>query len=111
MSKTTYQQLNIRVPLGMMEELEEIAGEEQLTKTDVARRLLSQGIRQWKMEYALELYQEGRVTKERAAEIAGLSLYEILDAVRRRGIPSHYTLEDAMQDIDEIVKRATEVSR
>jgi predicted HTH domain antitoxin len=110
MDKATYQQLNIRVPPRMVKELEEIAYEEQLTKTDVARRLLGQGIRQWKMEYALRLYQEGRVTKERAAEIADLSLYEILDAVRRRNIPSHYTLEDAIQDIDEIVKRATEAS-
>ena len=106
MRETTYRQLNIRVAPGMMEELEEIAREENLAKTDVARRLLSEGIRRWKLEHAIKLYREGHVTKERAAEIAEVSLYEMLDAIRQRGVPSHYTLEDAIEDIKGILERA-----
>jgi hypothetical protein len=46
----TVRQLNIRVPLEMMAEIEEIARQEDLGKTDVARRLLHQGIKHWKPE-------------------------------------------------------------
>lgn len=106
MRKTTYRQLNIRVAPRMVEELEEIAREENLAKTDVARRLLSEGIRRWKLERAIKLYREGRVTKERAAEIAEVPLYEMLDAIRQRGVPSRYTLEDAIEDMKEILGRA-----
>ena len=36
----------------------------------------------WKVACAPRLYREDRITKERAAEIAGVSVYEIFDAVR-----------------------------
>jgi predicted HTH domain antitoxin len=81
-----------------------IAQREAEGKTDVARRLLREGIRRWKLEHALRLYQEGRLTKERAAELAGVSLYDILDAVRQRRIPSHYSLEDAMEDLKALLE-------
>jgi predicted HTH domain antitoxin len=100
-----YHQLNIRVSSELVRELEEIARLEGLAKTDVARRLLKEGIKRWKLEHALRLYQEGRVTKERASEIAGVSIYEILDAVSQRRIPSHYSLEEAMEDLEALLER------
>jgi predicted HTH domain antitoxin len=35
------------------------------------------GTRRWKPEQALELYRQDQITKERATEIAGVSLYEV----------------------------------
>jgi len=101
-------QLNIRVPLEMMAEIEEIARQEDLGKTDVARRLLHDGIKHWKLEYALKLYREGRVSKARAAEMAGVSIYEIVDLVRERSIPLQYSLEEAMEDIKTMLERVGE---
>ena len=53
----TVRQLNIRIPLEMMAEIEEIARQEDLGKTYVARRLLHEGIKHWKLEHALGLYR------------------------------------------------------
>jgi len=88
----TVRQLNIRIPLEMMAEIEEIARQEDLGKTDVARRLLHEGIKHWKLEHALGLYREGRISKARAAEMAGVSIYEMIDLIRERSIPLQYSL-------------------
>jgi predicted HTH domain antitoxin len=104
----TVRQLNIRIPLEMMAEIEEIARQEDLGKTDVARRLLHEGIKYWKLEHALGLYCEGRISKARAAEIAGVSIYEMIDLVRERSIPLQYSLQEAMEDIKTMLERAGE---
>ncbi len=53
-----------------------------------------------KLEYALDSYKKSRITLMRAGEIAGLSLWEIIDIVRKKRIPMHYTLEDVKKDIE-----------
>ncbi|MGA9351669.1 MAG: UPF0175 family protein [Anaerolineae bacterium] len=92
-------QLNIRIPESLIEELERIAAEEQADRTSVARKLLTEGIHRWRLEHALRLYQQGQITKERAAEIAGVSIYDILDELRRRGTVARYSLEELHEDL------------
>ena len=69
-AKTT-RQLNIRVSPELIDDLDEISQTEQLDRTTVVRRLLQEAIQDWKLSYALRLYREDRITKERAAENAG----------------------------------------
>lgn len=57
-----------------------------------------------KLEYALYLYQNGRITLMKTAEIADMSLWEILDVVREKRIPMHYTLKDVEDDIKSALK-------
>lgn len=45
------------------------------------------------------------IAKERAAELAEVSLYEIVDAVRERRIPSPYRLDDLEEDLRALYKR------
>jgi len=52
-----------------------------------------------KLEHTLDLYQKGEITLLKAAEIAGISLWEILEIVREKRLPMHYTLEDVEKDI------------
>ena len=106
MSRAAYQQLNVRLAPEMIRELDEIAQEENLDKTTVVRRLLANAIQHWRLENALMLYQEGRITKARVAEMAGVSIYEVMDALRQRGLQTQYTLEEAMTDIKDILSRS-----
>ncbi len=48
---------------------------------------------------ALELYREGKISLGKAAELAGLSLRELLYELRSRGIPLNYDLEELEQDL------------
>lgn len=107
MAKVASRQLNIRVSPDLMGALEEIAQEEHLDKGAVVRRLLIDGIQRRKLEQALMLYREDRITKERAAELAGVSLYELMDLVRERGISAHLDVTEALEEVKALVRRHT----
>jgi predicted HTH domain antitoxin len=79
-------QLNLRVDAELAHYLERIAEQESLHKTDVARKYLVEGVRNWRLEQAIRRYQQEQVSLERAAADAGLTLYEMMDELRRRGI-------------------------
>jgi len=106
MGRATYVQLNVRLAPELAERIEEIAQEEKLTRTDVVRRLLNDSVKRWRLERAIRLYREGQVTKARAAEMAGVSLYDMHDLIRQRGIPLHYSLDEAREDMRLILERA-----
>jgi predicted HTH domain antitoxin len=106
MERMTYVQLNVRLAPELAEQIKEIAQEEKLARTDVVRQLLSEGAERWKLERAIRLYREGQITKARAAEIAGISLYDMHDVIRQRGIPLHYSLDEAREDMQLIMERA-----
>jgi predicted HTH domain antitoxin len=57
-----------------------------------------------KISLALRLYSEGEVGMSRAAEIAEVSLWEIIDLIEQAGIPNPYTLEQAVEDIRQLLK-------
>ena len=98
-------QLNVRLPSPIIEDLENIAQEENLAKTGVARRLLMAGISQWKLDHALNLYLKRQITKARAAEIAGVSIYDVLDALRQGNAPAQYTLDALQEDLQMLFER------
>jgi len=91
--------ISTRIPDELDEELKWYAKKEKVGKTIALRRVLDKGLKDIKLEYALDLYQKGKITLMKAAEIAGMSLWEILDVVREKRIPMHYTLQDVEEDI------------
>jgi predicted HTH domain antitoxin len=78
-------QLNLRIDAELARHLNRIAEQESLRKTDVARKYLVEGVREWRLEQAIRHYQQKQVSLERAAADAGLTLYEMMDELRRRG--------------------------
>jgi len=91
--------ISTRIPEELEKELEWYAKKEQIGRTIALRKILDKGLKEIKMEHSLELYTTGKITLLKAAKIAGVSLWEILDIVRERKIPLHYTTEDAERDI------------
>lgn len=93
-----------RFPESSVEELEEIAKEEQVDKSTVIARALQRYIKDWKLERALKLYREGKITLWKAARIADVSLWEMMDVVKQRKIPMQYTFEDFKEDFEAALK-------
>lgn len=58
-------------------------------------------------DYALRLYREGQVSKSRAAEVAGVSLWEMIDWIEQAEIPSGYTLAEAMEELRRLMTEAS----
>ena len=97
------QQVNLRLPEGIISDLNWIAQEEQIDRTSVVRKLLNDSIKRWRLNHALTLYEKGQITKGRAAEMADVSIYDVLDELRLRGRVSHYTVEDLQEDLTELL--------
>ncbi len=95
----TVRQLNLRVPETIVQGLDEIASKEQIDRTALARKMLTEAIQQWKVEDAIAACRRGAITKARAAELTGMSIYDIMDEVRRRGAAPSYTLDELRQDL------------
>ena len=55
-----------------------------------------------KLLISLELYREGRISLGKAAELAGLSIEELLYELRKRDIPINYDLEELEEDLKTI---------
>jgi predicted HTH domain antitoxin len=104
MSKQKMQVIAARFPKSSAEELEKIAQEEQVDKSTVVARALQRYIKDWKLERALTLYKEGKVTLWKAAKIADISLWEIMDIVRQRKITMQYTFENFKEDFEAALK-------
>lgn len=80
-------QVNIRLDRALLDELDELAGADRVDRSEMARRLLETGMTGHRMERALREYRKGNVSAWKAAEIAGVSLYEMLDRIHDDGVP------------------------
>lgn len=64
------------------------------------REIIQMGIKQMKIERALHLFEEGKISMGKAAESAGISLREMMLQASARGIKSTYDrqmMEEEMQ--------------
>lgn len=53
-----------------------------------------------KLELAISLYAQRRLSLGKARELAGLSLWEFRQILASRRIPPHYDVEDLEQDVE-----------
>jgi len=95
-----------RLPRDMLREVERLAKKLKVDRSELIRRLLDFALQQERIEEAVRAYQEGKVTLWKAAEMAGLSLREMMELARVRKIAVSYTIDDLRRDI-EYVRRKT----
>ncbi len=99
-------QITLRVPDQVASDLDALAEQERVSRIDLARQILLDGMAHRKRALALRLYREGKVTKSRAAEIAGLTLWEMIDLIDQAALPNPYTLQDAVEEVRRLIARA-----
>ncbi len=78
--------VSARVPEDVFKELEAFMKEESLEKSASIRKLLAEGLQHWKQQKALKSLEEGKASFLKAAEMAGLSVWDFADLVREKGI-------------------------
>lgn len=81
------------------ENLKTIGKEEQTDMAEIMRKLLAYAIREWKLKKTLELLRSHKITIRKAAELAGLSYVEMLDAMAKNNIEIGYALKDMRADL------------
>lgn len=78
--------ISTRLSEEAIEQLERIAEEEHLDRSALIRKLLLDDIQAYRLDDALERYAKGELGLEQAANRAGVSLWEFVDATIRENV-------------------------
>jgi predicted HTH domain antitoxin len=89
----------------MVRELEAIETAEQADRSTTVRKLLARAIRDWKLEHYAQAYGKGQLTLARAAQAAGVTLWEMTAYVQAQKIPAQYDIGDLQADLAGIKSR------
>ena len=91
--------VNLRLEGEMLQDLDLLAEWNQQDRTSLIKRLLKRAILESKIEYALKLYKEEKISIEKAAEIATLDLWSFHDELIRNGVVHPSNPEDLKEDL------------
>ena len=87
-------QMNLRLDEELIKEFEELAEQENLDRSALVRKILIEGLQQERLNFALQKYLRKEISIERAAEIAKVSLHDLILKMSQLGISSNLTRED-----------------
>ncbi len=84
--------------------IEMLSKEFHTDRTEVVKELIREGLKLKLKTRALELYANRKVTLQKAAEMMDVSIWEMLDVLRREDIHLDYGLEELEEDLEPILK-------
>lgn len=87
-------QMNLRLDEDLIKEFEDLAKQENLDRSALVRKILIEGLQQERLNFALQKYLRKEISIERAAEIAKVSLHDLILKMSQLGISSNLTRED-----------------
>jgi len=80
--------------------IERLAGVQGGSRSDAIRQAIRRGAQEELIRTALQRYQDGAVGMRGAAELAGLTIGELMTEANERGILSNYDEADLADDVD-----------
>lgn len=105
MNEETAQAIGIRLDSKMRSKVETVSKEEKLDRSMAIRLLLDEGYESYSKRKAAEEYKAGKTTMSRAAEKAGLSIWEMQQFLISQGFKSQYSAEDLEEELGTITKQ------
>lgn len=96
--------LTIRPTEEIEKKLEKLIDIEKIEKPALIRKILNKGLDEELKKCAFELFQEKKVSLAKAAEIADISIREMMDLVKEKGGSLHITVEDIIEDFEAAVE-------
>ncbi len=94
--------ISMRVGRENLLEISWLSRQEKRKKSDILRDILNRGIKEKKLQMALERYRNNEATAAKAAKIAGIPLSRFLDILFEKKIEFNYSLEDFREDLNGI---------
>ncbi|MFQ5887638.1 MAG: UPF0175 family protein [Candidatus Hydrothermarchaeales archaeon] len=94
--------ISTRVYKTQLEEIEKLARKRGIDRSDAIRRLIDEGLRVERIQRAVELVRENKVTVWRAAEIAGVPYREILHIFKSENVPFPLTAKELKLELGEL---------
>jgi predicted HTH domain antitoxin len=78
--------VSVKIPEELRDEIAELMRDEGLEEGIALRKLLTIAISEWKKERALKMLTEGRISYLKAAEKAGMNVWDFAEFLRERKI-------------------------
>lgn len=97
--------ISIRPTEEIERKLERLIGIEKMERSALIRRILDIGIAEDLKKHALELFRDKKVSLAKAAEIADISVREMMDLIKEKGISLHITTEEIVEDFEAAMKK------
>jgi len=95
---TKVKTLSVQVEDTVLQALDEVAGYYALSRPRLVQKLLAEGLHAARLDHAAGLYAHREATLERAAELAGVSIYDMMAYVRERDVPAQRRAGDIRTD-------------
>lgn len=92
MSETEY--LGARLERDIVKMVEKTAKEENIDKTKALKELIILGRKQLLIQKQIDLYRKGQCSIDKAAEIVGIPVTEMMREAVKAGISSNETIEE-----------------
>ncbi len=96
--------ISVRIPKTELEKLDYILKYKKSTKANLLREVLEKGVKEKRLEIALEMFQNNEATVSKAAKIAGIPLTLFLDILHKKGINFHYDVDDLREDTADLLE-------
>lgn len=98
------QAIGIRLPKEVLRRIEKLGREEMEDRSTVIRKLVLMGYREFMRRRAAEEYLKGVITISKAAEMAGLTIWEMERYLVEQGFRSEYSIEDLEGEMKNLEK-------
>ena len=85
--------MTVRLPLEDLKVVEEISQKQKKDKSTTVRDLVELG----KIYFAINQYKDNKISIGKAAEIAGLTISEMMELLSKLGIQSNLDLKDYLE--------------
>ncbi|AKG91211.1 Uncharacterized protein family {UPF0175} [Geoglobus ahangari] len=96
--------ISVRVGSELERKIRKLIELEKSDKSSAVRRALERGVEEELKKVALELYMSRKVSLAKAAEIAEVSVREMMEYLKERGVPLNLTVEELRRDFEEAMK-------
>ena len=87
----------------LLESLADLSGFDRST---LVKSLLRRGMKELRLDHAADALRKEKVTLSRAAELAGLDVWDFIAGMERMGLELHYGIDELEQDLDTLKTRS-----
>ena len=101
----TYNVLSLRIAPNVLKEIDALATDKHVKRSTLLRDLLNKGLKQTKIEHAVEQYKKGRISIGRMAEVTGLSRHELFKELKEHNVSVHYSKDRLLMDCHGIISQ------
>lgn len=96
--------ISVRATPDLERKIKKLMEFEKADKSSIVRKAMERGVNEELKKLALTLYVERKVSLAKAAEIAEISVRDMLELIKEKGVSLNITVEDLRKDFEEAMK-------